>query len=108
MPLPDPYATPGEFMSLDHKAVKNVAHLARLSLDETDVPGYADELSSILDMVSQLRQANTDNVGPMAHPLDAVQRLRRDSVGEADQREAFQSQAPAVQDGLYLVPRVIE
>lgn len=95
-------------MSLDREAVKNVAHLARLALNEEDVPGYAQELSSILDLVDRLGQADTETVSPMAHPLDTVQRLRTDSVKEGDQREAFQSQAPAVEDGLYLVPRVIE
>jgi aspartyl-tRNA(Asn)/glutamyl-tRNA(Gln) amidotransferase subunit C len=93
---------------LDANAVKNVAHLARLALDEDDVPGYADELSSILDMVGRLSEADTAAVTPMAHPLEAVQRLRDDKVTEADQRAAFQNQAPAVEDGVYLVPRVIE
>jgi aspartyl-tRNA(Asn)/glutamyl-tRNA(Gln) amidotransferase subunit C len=93
---------------VDANAVKNVAHLARLALDEADVPGYARELSSILDMVGRLREADTAQIAPMAHPLDAIQRLREDRATEEDQRERFQSQAPAVEEGLYLVPRVIE
>lgn len=95
-------------MSLDRDDVKKIAHLARLAIDEADIPGYATNLSNILHLVEQMNAVNTDNVAPMAHPLDAVQRLRVDEVTEADQRTHFQEHAPSVEDGLYLVPKVIE
>mgnify|MGYP001005772888 CR=1 FL=1 len=66
------------------------------------------DLGNILDLVDQLGAADTDSVEPMAHPLNAVQRLRADEVTETNQREAFQAIAPATENGLYLVPRVIE
>ncbi len=95
-------------MSLSPEQVKQVAHLARLSLPPEKVEPYARQLSNILDMVSQLSSASTDAVAPMAHPLEMVQRLRPDAVSEENRREAFQAIAPAVEDGVYLVPRVIE
>lgn len=95
-------------MSLTPDEVKAVAHLARLALNEEDVPRYANELSKIMDLVDQLESAPTDNVSPMAHPLDLSQRLRADEVTESNQREEFQAIAPATESGHYLVPRVIE
>lgn len=95
-------------MSLSPEQVKQVAHLARLSLPPEKVEPYARQLSNILDMVSQLSSASTDGVPPMAHPLEMVQRLRPDAVSEENRRDAFQAIAPAVEDGVYLVPRVIE
>jgi aspartyl-tRNA(Asn)/glutamyl-tRNA(Gln) amidotransferase subunit C len=95
-------------MPLTRKDVENIAHLARLGLAEKDIPRYVRELSSILDLVEQLQRVDTAGVSPMAHPLDAIQRLRPDEVTEADQRGLFQSVAPLTDAGLYLVPRVIE
>ena len=95
-------------MSLSPEQVKQVAHLARLSLPPEKVESYARQLSNILAMVGQLSNAQTDAVSPMAHPLDMVQRLRPDAVTESDRREDFQAIAPAVENGLYLVPKVIE
>ena len=95
-------------MSLEKSDVEKIAHLARLAIDENDVPGYARNLSNILDLVEQMSAMDTDNVAPMAHPLDAAQRLRKDEVTETNQREHFQEIAPSVEDGLYLVPKVIE
>jgi len=95
-------------MSLDAEQVKKIAHLARLEINEADIPGYAETLSNILDLVDQMAAVNTDDVEPMAHPMDASQRLRDDIVTESNQREHFQSVAPATEDGLYLVPKVIE
>lgn len=95
-------------MSLDRSTVEKVAHLARLSVSEADVRDYAQQLSSILEMVDELQGANTSGTMPMAHPLDAVQRLRPDEVMPEAGREVFQSQAPEVEDGLYLVPAVME
>lgn len=95
-------------MSIDADQVKKIAHLARVKIDEADVPGYATNLSNILDMFEQMKAVDTSGVVPMSHPLDAVQRLRADVVSENDQREAFQRIAPDTENGLYLVPRVIE
>lgn len=95
-------------MSLERDDVKKIAHLARLAIDEADIPGYATNLSNILNLVEQMSAVNTDEVTPMAHPLDAVQRLRSDEVTETNQREHFQEHAPNVEDGLYLVPKVLE
>lgn len=95
-------------MSLEKADVEKIAHLARLDIDEKDVPEYAKNLSSILDLVEQMSSVNTDDVTPMAHPLDATQRLRADEVTESNQRDHFQEIAPNVEDGLYLVPKVIE
>ena len=95
-------------MSLDKNDVEKIAHLARLAIDEKDVPGYATSLSSILELVEQMNAVDTDNISPMAHPQEASQRLREDVVTEENQRDHFQKIAPAVENGLYLVPKVIE
>lgn len=95
-------------MSLDADEVRKIAHLARLEIRDAEVSGYAVNLSRILDLVAQLDSADTAGIEPMAHPLDAAQRLRPDDVTERDQRDDFQRIAPEVADGLYLVPKVIE
>lgn len=95
-------------MSLDADQVKKIAHLARLKIDEADVPGYVTNLDNILHMFEQMSAVDTSAVTPMSHPLEAVQRLRADEVRETDQRDKFQKIAPSTEDGLYLVPRVIE
>lgn len=95
-------------MSLDKNDVEKIAHLARLEIAEKDIPGYTQNLSNILGLVEQMNAVNTDKVAPMAHPLDALQRLREDEVREKNQREHFQSIANATENGLYLVPKVIE
>lgn len=95
-------------MSLSEEQVRKVAELARLRVDDEQVTGYARELSRILDLVESLDEADTADVAPMAHPLDLAARLREDVVTEDNRREAFQAIAPAVEDGVYLVPKVIE
>jgi aspartyl-tRNA(Asn)/glutamyl-tRNA(Gln) amidotransferase subunit C len=95
-------------MSLTPDDIKKIAHLARLSLPEAQIDDYAQRLSGILDMVAKLQDAPTAGVAPMAHPLDATQRLRPDAVTEINQRDAYQKIAPDTEDGLYLVPKVIE
>ena len=95
-------------MSLDRSDVDKIAHLARLQIEEQDTPEYAQNLTNILDLVDQMQAVDTTDVSPMAHPLDAVQRLRSDDVTEDDNREQLQSVAPAVENGLFLVPKVIE
>ena len=95
-------------MALTENDVEKIAHLARLSLGDEARGAVTTRLGSILAMVDRLQAAATAGVEPMAHPLDAVQPLRPDQVTEADHRDAFQRIAPAVENGLYLVPRVIE
>jgi len=95
-------------MSVDQSDITKVALLARLKIDEADVPQYVDNLSNILGLVEQMSDVDTGNVVPMAHPLDAAQRLRADEVTEVDERDKFQALAPQVESGLYLVPKVIE
>jgi aspartyl-tRNA(Asn)/glutamyl-tRNA(Gln) amidotransferase subunit C len=95
-------------MSLSNDDVKKIAHLARLSRPDTQIDDYAQRLSGILDMVAKLQEAPTAGIQPMAHPLDATQRLRPDAVTESNQRDAFQTIAPDTENGLYLVPKVIE
>ncbi len=95
-------------MSLSADDVNKIAYLARLGIDAEDVSSYAQDLSGILDLVAQLSTVDTENVLPMAHPLDQIQRLRADNVSEQDGHELFQKLAPQVEAGLYLVPKVIE
>jgi aspartyl-tRNA(Asn)/glutamyl-tRNA(Gln) amidotransferase subunit C len=96
-------------MSLTRQDVEKIAHLARLSITEREMPVYVTSLSSIVDFVDELSRAQTGSVEPMAHPLDGQhQRLRADVVSENDNHEKYQANAPAVQAGLYVVPRVIE
>ncbi|MEF3193103.1 MAG: Asp-tRNA(Asn)/Glu-tRNA(Gln) amidotransferase subunit GatC [Halothiobacillaceae bacterium] len=95
-------------MTILPSEVKKIARLARLAIDEAEVERYAHDLSGILDLVERMNQADTQGVEPMAHPLDMAQRLRPDVVTETNQRALFQLNAPAVENGLYLVPKVIE
>ncbi|MEE2766574.1 MAG: Asp-tRNA(Asn)/Glu-tRNA(Gln) amidotransferase subunit GatC [Pseudomonadota bacterium] len=95
-------------MDLSIEDVKKISALARIEIEQQDIDGYVRDLGGILGLVDQLNSAETDEVTPMAHPMDQVQRLRVDQVTEQDQRELFQSQAPQVESGLYLVPKVIE
>ena len=95
-------------MSLDATDVEKIAYLARLGIDAADVPEYARNLTDILAFVEQLNTADTAGVEPLAHPLEAAQRLRPDTVTETDERENFQQVAPQTEAGLYLVPKVIE
>ena len=96
-------------MSLTRQDVEKIAHLARLSITEAEMPVYVTSLSSIVNFVDELSRAETGNVLPMAHPLDGLhQRLRADEVTESDHHEKYQRNAPSVQAGLYVVPRVIE
>ena len=95
-------------MAVDRSDIAKLATLARIAISDDAADEVANRISTVLALVDQLQAVNTDGVSPMAHPLDAVQRLRADTVTEPNQRELFQSIAPAVQDGLYLVPQVIE
>ncbi|MCP4186907.1 MAG: Asp-tRNA(Asn)/Glu-tRNA(Gln) amidotransferase subunit GatC [Gammaproteobacteria bacterium] len=95
-------------MTLKTEDVRNIAHLARLQVDDESIERYATDLSNVLVLVEQLNQLDTSGITPMAHPLDATQRLRDDAVNETDLRDKFQNIAPDVKNGLYRVPKVIE
>ncbi|MEI8208619.1 MAG: Asp-tRNA(Asn)/Glu-tRNA(Gln) amidotransferase subunit GatC [Methylococcales bacterium] len=95
-------------MSLTANDVTQIAHLARLGIDKQDIDSYTKDLSGILDLMTQMSELNTDNVDPMAHPMDQAQRLRTDSISEHNNRDKFMSIAPQAEAGLYLVPKVIE
>jgi len=95
-------------MSIEDTEIRKIAHLARVRIADDDIPGYAKELSHIMEWVEQMNVVDTGSIEPMAHPLHAVQRLREDIVTEPDLREAAQAIAPETEAGLYLVPKVIE
>jgi aspartyl-tRNA(Asn)/glutamyl-tRNA(Gln) amidotransferase subunit C len=95
-------------MSITKEEVGKIAHLARLALNDEQAQAYASQLDNIFELVTVLQNTNTDHVLPMAHPLDAKQRLRPDAITEGNVREAMQAIAPSTEMGLYLVPQVIE
>ena len=99
-------------MSLSDDQVRRLARLARIDIRPEESAALIERLNRVLGLIDQLKAVDTAGIEPMAHPLDALlpegQRLRADVVTETDQRELYQSVAPAVEDGLYLVPKVIE
>jgi|TARA_B110000116_G_scaffold173919_1_gene150428 aspartyl-tRNA(Asn)/glutamyl-tRNA(Gln) amidotransferase subunit C len=95
-------------MAVDRSEIEKLAVLARIEMTDEAAEQVASSISDVLKLVDQLQAADTDGVAPMAHPMDAVQRLRLDEVSERDQREKFQAIAPATENGLYLVPKVID
>ena len=95
-------------MSLDKNDVRRVAFLARIRVNEDDLEPVAQDLNNIIGWVEQLAEVDTDGVEPLAHPLDVTQPMREDKVTEVDRREELQTLAPETEDGLYLVPKVIE
>ena len=95
-------------MSLVHDQVRRLARLARIAIRPDETESVLERLNRVLGLVDEMRRVDTTGVEPMAHPLDAAQRLRADEVTESDQRKLYQSVAPAVEGGFYLVPKVIE
>jgi len=95
-------------MAIDNKTVETIARLARLEIDPTEIEQYRSDISNILGLVEQMQEVDTSDVEPMTHPFDATLRLREDKVTESNSRDKFQSIAPNSQDGLYLVPKVID
>ena len=93
---------------MDSSQIKTLAKLAKLDIDDKNIEEVTTSITNVLGLVDQLKAADLDNVEPMAHPLDAVQRLRADTVTEENVREQFQEIAPATEDGLFLVPKVID
>ena len=88
--------------------IKQLAHLARIDIDEGSIDDVAGSITQILKFVDQLQAADTSHVSPMSHPLNTKQRLRADVVTERNNRESLQDIAPAVENGLFLVPKVID
>ncbi|MBZ5757912.1 Asp-tRNA(Asn)/Glu-tRNA(Gln) amidotransferase subunit GatC [Pseudomonas sp. S5(2021)] len=95
-------------MAIERSEVEKLAHLARLGLAENDLPRTTETLNNILGLIDRMQAVDTTGVEPLAHPLETTQRLRADEVTEANHRDDYQAIAPAVENGLYLVPRVIE
>ncbi|MCP3907967.1 MAG: Asp-tRNA(Asn)/Glu-tRNA(Gln) amidotransferase subunit GatC [Oceanicoccus sp.] len=95
-------------MSVEQSDIEKIAILSRIRVAENDIPEVADRINDILAMVDNMQAVDTADVEPMANPLDAVQRLRDDMVTETNQRDSFQAIAPDADEGLYLVPKVIE
>ena len=98
-------------MSLNPDQVERIARLARIELSPAEATQTLDRLNAILGLIADLQAVDTTGIAPMAHAVaggDASQRLREDAVTESDRRAAYQSVAPEVRNGLYLVPKVIE
>ncbi len=95
-------------ISLNSADIKRIAHLARIEVSDAEADATLTKLTGILGLIEQMQAVDTTGIVPMSHSQDVTQRLRDDVVTETNQRELFQSIAPAVEDGLYLVPKVIE
>lgn len=95
-------------MAIEQDEIEKIAELARIRIEGGQMGEVTRRITAILGLVDQLQAADTAGVEPLANPLDAIQRLRADEVTETNRREAFQAIAPAVENGLYLVPKVIE
>jgi aspartyl-tRNA(Asn)/glutamyl-tRNA(Gln) amidotransferase subunit C len=95
-------------MALDKTEVEKIAHLARLYISESETHEVTTRITDILALIDQMQSVDTNAVEPLAHPLDLVQRLRADKITEEDQRDKLQQLAPASEDGLYLVPKVLD
>jgi aspartyl-tRNA(Asn)/glutamyl-tRNA(Gln) amidotransferase subunit C len=95
-------------MSLNSADIKRIAHLARIEVSDTEAEATLTKLTGILGLIEQMQAVDTKGIVPMSHSQDVTQRLRDDVVTETNQRELFQSIAPEVEGGLYLVPKVIE
>ena len=95
-------------MSLTPDDVRRLARLARIAIDDEQSAAVLERLNAVLGLVDQMRAVDTRGIEPMSHAVDVAQRLRADEVREGDRRQLYQSVAPAVEAGLYLVPKVIE
>lgn len=95
-------------MLLTDDQIRRIARLARIAVGEAESAEVRHRLNQVLGLIDQLQAVDTKGIEPMSHALDVVQPLRGDIVSESDQRAEFQAGAPAVEAGLYLVPRVIE
>ena len=95
-------------MALDKSELEKIAHLARLHITKAESEEVMLRITDILALIDEMQSINTNDVAPLAHPLDLLQRLRTDEITERAYRDELQSLAPEAQEGLYLVPKVIE
>ena len=95
-------------MSLNSQDIKRIAHLARIEVNDDEAQATLNKLTGIMALIEEMQAVNTEGIAPMSHSQDVTQRLREDQVTETNKRELYQSIAPSVEDGLYLVPKVIE
>jgi aspartyl-tRNA(Asn)/glutamyl-tRNA(Gln) amidotransferase subunit C len=95
-------------MSLNQDDVKRIARLARIQISDAEAQATQAQLNTIFDLIATMQAVDTRGVSPMAHAQEVYQRLRDDVVTETDRHAAFQAVAPAVENSLYLVPKVIE
>ena len=95
-------------MSLSQDDVKRIARLARIETSDSEAQATQAQLNTIFDLIATMQAVDTGGIAPMAHAQEVYQRLREDAVTETDRRAAFQAVAPATENGLYLVPKVIE
>lgn len=95
-------------MALNIEDIHRIAYLARIEINEQEAASTLTKLSGILGLIEQMQAVNTEGIAPMSHSQDLAQRLREDVVTQTNQREAFQAIAPLTENGLYLVPKVIE
>jgi aspartyl-tRNA(Asn)/glutamyl-tRNA(Gln) amidotransferase subunit C len=95
-------------LKITRDVVEKIAELAQLRIPESDFDVVTKNMSRILDLVEEMQSVDTTGIDPMANPLDATQTLRPDTVTEQDQHDLYQQIAPDTEDGLYLVPRVID
>jgi aspartyl-tRNA(Asn)/glutamyl-tRNA(Gln) amidotransferase subunit C len=96
-------------MTVTNQDIQRASRLARVRIDEAEIPVYAGHINNLLGLIDKMNAVNTDDIDPMAHPMEGqIQALREDRVTEKDQRELFQKNAQHTAQGLYIVPKVIE
>ena len=95
-------------MSLSLDDVRRIALLARIAIEPGEAQTVLDGLNRVMELIGEMQAVDTAGIEPMSHAIDLTQRLREDAVSESDQHGRYQAIAPAVENGLYLVPRVIE
>jgi aspartyl-tRNA(Asn)/glutamyl-tRNA(Gln) amidotransferase subunit C len=95
-------------MALNERNIRDIAHLARLKIEENEVAESLTDFSSILSMINEMQNVDTDNIAPLANPHEQVQKLRKDAITESSDRDNLLNLAPRTSDGLFLVPKVID
>jgi len=95
-------------LSINEDEIKYLSLLSRMDIDKNEIKDVEEKLNKIIDFVDQLQTISTDDIEPMAHPLNQSQRLRMDEVTETNDRENIQKNAQQIEKGMYLVPRVID
>ena len=95
-------------MALNERNIRDIAHLARLKIEENEVAESLTDFSSILSMINEMQNVDTDNITPLANPHEQIQKLRKDAITESSDRDNLLNLAPRTSDGLFLVPKVID